>query len=267
VLISEPPQELSASATPSDSALLDWLRPGISRLMLEEIAANDYGEEIAEHLTAIEKQLSEAPLRGFLPWCPREVLELERFAEPDIPSRDDSATKRRRHWKRILACTLLLQSAATTPIESLESIDESFLDTSASTLIRLTQSAIAVSEDCPKQALSFMLWFIRELSYLPLRPFAAFCTLLLWLHWSPKLNCDAIVKLSQWIIDEEQQCRTSLSSEVASERWLVGLSIYEDRTGHREVWFRTAFPVMNAWDKCGSAVDELRKRVAAIDRD
>ncbi len=81
------PQHFS-SVRASESGLLHWLRPVISRKMLEEIAANDYGEEISDHLSAIERQLSDKPLKGLLGWCPGEVLQLERWNEPELASQE-----------------------------------------------------------------------------------------------------------------------------------------------------------------------------------
>jgi hypothetical protein len=202
-----PPKVLLSSAVPSGSALLDWLCSGVSRLMLEEIAANDYGEEVADHLAAIQKQLSDAPHIGPLPWCPREVLELERWSEPDIEFKDDPAARRHRHWKRLLSCTLLLQSAATTQVVDRFGPEDFFLDTSARTLLQLTRSAISVGEDGPKYALGFMLWLYQQLTYPPLIPFAAFCGLLLSLECRAEIDCDGVAELCQWVIDEERQYR------------------------------------------------------------
>ncbi len=72
---------LPAIATPSESVLLDWLKARVSRLMLEEIAANDWGRETAHNLAGIEMQLGDSAPLGPLPWFPLEVLELERWKE------------------------------------------------------------------------------------------------------------------------------------------------------------------------------------------
>ena len=259
---------LLSSTVPSRSALLDWLRPGVSRLMLEEIAANDAGEEVADHLAAIQKQLSDAPQIGPLPWCPREVLELERNdREPDIEFKDDLVARHHRHWKRLLACTLLLQSAATTQVVDRFGPEDFFLDTSAMTLIRLTRSVISIGEDGPRHALGFMLWLYQELTYPPLIPFAAFCGLLLWLECGAEIDCDGVAELSQWVIDEERQYRQMHASKVESERWLVGLSAYEDRLGYRGAWSQTASQALQRWEECGNAMGELRSRLAMMERD
>ena len=55
-----------SSIRASQSALLHWLKYVISRKMLEEIAANDYGRQVSDHLSALERQLSDKPIEGLL---------------------------------------------------------------------------------------------------------------------------------------------------------------------------------------------------------
>ena len=99
-------------AAPSDRALLEWIQAKVSRPMLEEISLNDYGEESADHLAGIQAQLTAHPPLGMLPWCPREVLELERWNDPDHPYMDKPPSGARGHIKRLLACTILLRNGA-----------------------------------------------------------------------------------------------------------------------------------------------------------
>ena len=66
---------------PSECGLLEWLRSRVSRLMLEEIAENDYGRDHAKHLAAIEAQLGDQPQLGFLPWHPWKCCHCERLAQ------------------------------------------------------------------------------------------------------------------------------------------------------------------------------------------
>jgi hypothetical protein len=58
------PLELFSPADSSESGLFEWLRQKISRKMLEEIAANDYSEEVSDHFAAIERQLSKDPAKA-----------------------------------------------------------------------------------------------------------------------------------------------------------------------------------------------------------
>ncbi len=73
---------LISRVQPDELELLDLLKTRVSRLMLEEIAANDNGEEIADHLAGIEAHIDE-PRPAELEWCPREVLQLQLWVEPD----------------------------------------------------------------------------------------------------------------------------------------------------------------------------------------
>jgi hypothetical protein len=96
---------LPTEMQPSDSDLLDWLRSRVSRPMLEEIARNDYEEEVTQHLDGIVAQLRANPPLGLLAWNPREVLELERWNEPT-----DDESMPASHLKRLMACTILLRN-------------------------------------------------------------------------------------------------------------------------------------------------------------
>ncbi len=223
-----PPKVLLESVSPSRSALLDWLRPQISQSMLEEIAAADYGEEVSDHIAGIERQLSDAPHSGLLPLNPLEVLQLTRWTDPDIGWGDMPPTGQRGHLKRLLACTLLLQSAASIKnVDSLNDEEEYMLDTSGGTLIQLVRSALAFSYEAQSFALGLMLWLLEELMYPPLRPFIAYCAFLLWLSCRGQhVSAESVQFVGDWVDAEEKHCRELLGSKVDSERWLVGLNIY-----------------------------------------
>jgi hypothetical protein len=45
-----------------------------------------------------------------------------------------------------------------------------------------------------------------------------------------------VAEVCQWCIAVEEQSRKALGTRVASELWLIGLSTYEDRKGHRGRW-------------------------------
>jgi hypothetical protein len=254
-----------SSIEASESGLLDWLRPVISRKMLEEIAANDYGEEVSEHLAAIERQLSDAPVTGLLGWCPREVLELERWNEPEVSPREQLPDTSYGHRRRLLACTLLLQSAASTKVTTTWKEENFFLDTSASTLIQLTRSAISLGNECPTRALGFLLWLYGAVRYPRLLPFIAFCALLLWLEGiGSQYGCGEIKEVWQWVLEVESRYRERYPSEVESELWLVGISSYEDRDGHRLRWFETAKEVLKKQAACLDEMNEILCRIERI---
>ena len=143
--------------------------------MLEEIAANDRGEDTAKNLAGIQAQLSPRPPLGLLPWWPREVLELERWSEPDRRHDGQPPSGERGHLKRLLACTVLLRNAAyvTSRPDPFDFDEEFFLETSAASVVRLTGRALALR--IPGGALGFLLWLFESQPYPGFQPFVAFC--------------------------------------------------------------------------------------------
>lgn len=227
----ELPEAILIVAHPSETALLEWVRSQVSEFELREIAANDYGEEVPEHLAGIKVQLSEAPELGLLPWCPREVLELERWQEPDR-SYDDSPPKGRMgHLKRLLACAILLRNAAY--ICNSNSVADGdtlfFLDTSAATALRLARSAISIGAEAIPLALGFVVWTHSQIDYPFLTPFITFAILLLVGAGSFKRLTDRDSEdLSQILVNEELRARLSLGEDVNNDKWLTGLNLYEE---------------------------------------
>ncbi len=245
-----------SSIRASKSALLDWLRYVISRKMLEEIAANDYGRQISDHVSALERQLSDTPIEGLLDWCPREVLELERWNEPEMTTQPATSATEYQHRKRLLACTILLQAGGSIG-RATNSEEEFFLETSASTLIQLTRSAFFLGHEALALTVSFLLWLYETVRYPRLRPFIAFCTFLLWLEdGGARYGCEAIRKTWQWVVEEELSYRQECPWEIESERWLVGISSYENAAKHRPRWFNTAKQILQKDTACA---DEKKK--------
>lgn len=249
----ELPSRVSDLAPASECGLLEWLRLRVSPLMLEEISENDRGDESAEHLAAIKTQLAGKPILGELPWCPLEVLELERWARPESAHG---------HIKRLLACTILLRNAAYIP----DSSEIDFVEGSASTLLRLACSAIALDpprpvpprrqrvraqrrdrpEEAPLLAFQFLLWFLKRQTHLEFRPFACFCALLLAVHTGVgEPTGEDLLELCRWVQIEEARSREALGDRVKSERWLIGLDWLEDSKGQREMWVNAASQILS----------------------
>jgi hypothetical protein len=181
---------------------------------------------------------------GLLAWRPLEVLELERWSEPEVNPQEQPGDTSYGHRKRLLACTLLLQSAASIGVTT-TSEENFFLDTSASTLIQLTRSVISLGNEGKTRALGFLLWLYGAVRYPRLLPFIAFCALLLWLEGDGgQYGCEAIKDVWQWVLEEESRYRERYPSQVESELWLVGISSYENRVGHRLRWFNTGKEVV-----------------------
>ena len=249
----ELPSRIGDLAPASECGLLEWLRIRVSALMLEEISENDRGDEAAKHLAALKTQLGGTkPPLGDLPWCPLEVLELERWAKPE---------SEQGHIKRLFACTILLRNAAYVPDPS--RVD--FVEASASSLLRLTCSAIALDpprplpprrqsirarrrdrrEETPLLALRFLLWFLEKQTHSEFRPFASFCVLLLAVHIGlGEPTGEDLLEVCRWVQNEEARRRAALGDRVKSERWLVGLDWLEDSKGQREVWLNATSQIL-----------------------
>jgi hypothetical protein len=223
------PKPLLSMVAPAETELLELIKANLSRLMLEEMAANDYGEEASEHLVAIQRQLGPNPPLGLLPWNPREVLELERWSEPDHNEEGSPPSGRHGHWKRLLASTILLRNGAYIEAPQHLSEESYFLDTSASTIVQLTRSAIALGSNTPSTALTFLLWLYEKPAYPGLIPFVAFGALLLatasGLHNSGDKE---ILEVCAWVNSEETSCRKAFAADDESGRWLIGLNSYEE---------------------------------------
>lgn len=230
------PKVLVKLGPPSKDDLLSALGARVSRSMLEEIAANDYGEEVPAHLAGIEAQIApNAPL-GKLDWCPREVLELQVWSEPD-----DDPDVMREHVKRMLACTILLRNAGCAVSES--PCQDFFLEVSANTVAQLIRSIMA---DTPIElsrtaGLGLLLWLYESQPFAPLQPFVAFGALILGASLAFGNATDSDVQTAyQWMNDVETRCRSVLSSGAQSERWLVGLNPYVDGNDGRMRWISAA---------------------------
>jgi len=229
------PKSLLAIAAPSEDALLKWIQAKVSPRMLEEISLNDFGEESAEHLAGIQAQLTAHPPLGMLSWFPREVLELERWNTPDQSHLDTPPSGTRGHVKRLLACTILLRNAAYVSSPRWGGEEDFFLQTSASTLNRLTQSALALQ--APELGLGFMLWLFEIQSHPALRPFTAFCALAFAAALGfGEASDQEIIGACDWVDAEEVRSRAELGKDVDSERWLIGINSYERSQDRQEDW-------------------------------
>ncbi len=201
--------------------------------MLEEISLNDCGEESPDHLAGIQAQLGPHPPLGLLPWYPREVLELERWQEPDKAYTDRPPSGERGHLKRLLACVILLRNGAYVSGRYGHSEEDFFLQTSAASLNQLTRSAIAI--EVPQLALGLILWLFQVQPHPGLRAFIAFRSLALASAMGfGEATEQEIVQICDWVDCEEKRCRQVLGDDADTQRWLIGLNSYEER--HSERW-------------------------------
>ena len=228
------PNDLLALAEPSETSLLEHLKAKVSRLMLEEISQNDYGEEAADHMAGIELQLDGSAEPTPLRWCPREVLELERWEEPADSGEGDAERFQRAHLKRLLACTILLRGASYPALVAQLADADFFLETSAASLVQLTRSVFALESGFETSTLAFLLWLYQRQPYPHLQPFVAFCALLFAAALPERRDVD-LAAIYEWVEAVEARCRLELGRDV-SGNWLSGLNSYEDDTEQRKRW-------------------------------
>jgi tetratricopeptide (TPR) repeat protein len=121
---------------PDAEGLFDHLRSEIPRASLQAIAALDYGMDTPEHLAVLTDLCASGLLpvvRGTLPWHPREVLELSRWARGE----------RVDHQARALATTIL----SFLPGQEL-----------TDTVPYLVESALVLGEPVPALAEGMLAW-------------------------------------------------------------------------------------------------------------
>jgi hypothetical protein len=171
-----------------------------------------------------------------LPWCPREVLELDRWNEPDLGYQGKPPSGERGQLKRLLACTILLRNGAYVSTQDALFEEEFFLKTSATSLVQLTRSGLALG--IPEPALGFILWLFDAQLHPALRPFTAFCALALVVAAGFGAASDKeIAEVCDWVDAEEEKSREVLGEEVDSAQWLIGLNSYEGLSDRNEWWF------------------------------
>lgn len=201
--------------------------------MLEEISANDYGQNLIENLAGIQAQLKPNPPLGLLPWWPREVLELERWSDPDRSHPDKPPSGERGHVKRLLACLILLRNGAHINGAPALSDEDFFLQTSAASLIGFSGSALALN--VPKPALGFLLWLFNLQTHPSLRPFIAFSALMLAAAFGfDEMSEQNTIQICNWVDAAERRSRRALGDAVDSEQWLIGINSYEHK--YRNNW-------------------------------
>lgn len=140
---------------PCPQSLLDLAMTHVDSSMLLDIAKADYGMDVNKHY----KALTDIYRGGITPrhghWHPREVLELTRWSEPDQPHHPDDAVGARGHWMRLFACTVLLRTDRLPECRNqLPGLD--------STIIQLTESAIALGPKVVRKAISLLAWYLLE---------------------------------------------------------------------------------------------------------
>ena len=147
------------------------------------------------------------------------------------------------HLQRTFACFLLLRNCG--HFRQVKRMDEAefFLQTSAATLLRLTESSVALDRECQEHTLCFLIWLYDAQLHSAFRPFTTLCTVLLAIHLGTPAEFHR-QSLSNWVYEEETSCRSRLDPrDINPDRWLFGLNSYE-RPDRRRKWREFAVPIL-----------------------
>ncbi len=208
---------------PSETALLDWLRPRIDDSCLAEISAADYGQVYADHLRALRRFRDLNELAVPLPWCPREVLELMRWSEPDVPAWKPGSVGRRGHLIRAFCCTALLKAAD-------EPENRLYFHAENTTLIQFVASGLRLGREASDKARRFLSWLVLRLPDDHEEfPFFTFALVLLCAAlFEPGREDEAdLVQLAAWVVAEEARARQMSVPLLVSDDWLLGLTNFD----------------------------------------
>ncbi len=266
-----PPAALLAIAPPSETELLDFLRTKVSNEMIHDICLRDYGEDIEAHLVGVLKQLAPKPELGLLPWHPREVLELERWEEPDESWNNRPPTGMTGHWKRLFACTILLRNVAVVSPDDSDGDDETgdfFIEKSAATILQLVRSSFALGGEVTRLAMGFLLWLHDKQSLPMLRPFVSFGVLILDIYCKDPMDPN-LLDTCEWVEEDEKLARAELGeNDIHSAKWLVGLNYQEDNRDRFKLWTEALEQAITArtgqfTPEAEAALQRMRGRLSA----
>ncbi len=236
------PATLLAIAPPSETTLLDFVRTKVSKEMIHDICLRDWGRDIEVHEAALLRQLAPEPGLGLLPWHPREVLELERWEEPDERRNDRPPTGITGYRKRLFACTILLRNVAFVSRGDFDGdvyTGKFFIATSAATILQLVRSSVALGGEVTPLAISFLLWLHDKQGLPILRPFISFGVLLLDTYCKDPMDPN-LLETCKWVEEDEELARADLGDdEIHSAKWLVGLNYQEDSLKRSRLWTET----------------------------
>lgn len=192
---------------PNGRLLIDRLGSQIDDLMLCEIAAADYSQNLDANLAALKKMRDE----GFVPdhhWIPLEVLKLIRWSEP---INNDN----RSHWMRAFCCASLLHTAIEKDIYVLREANETVIILLSS----VNELGIGLHEEAGSLFSSLVKHgtdkgFGNEDAFLGIAILE--CALSI-----KRVSDDEIIALCKWIVDREEAQDCSWAFD---ERWLLRIT-------------------------------------------
>lgn len=204
--------------------------------LLNEIAAADYGREVNEHLIRLRQIRDGGPTLLQMRWYPREVLELIRWSEPELPDWTPGLSGTRGHWLRAFSCSALLRAAG-------ESENADLRVGWNQTLIQLIDSLRAIGPELYRPAAAFLAWLIpKAQSEGDTEELGFFMIGLLWLALHMRAADEVVIGLSESAIAAAER-QIQINSGRWSDRWLLGTTTYDLRHA--------------SWEKLGLSLTEM----------
>jgi hypothetical protein len=212
-------------------ALVRRLSAEIDDAMIADMAALDYGRDIAANAAALRDIRDSGRIPAPLPWVPREVLELTRWWRPDLEPLP--ADRRRGHRLRAFACAALLKGSG-------ESANRELCEGQNQTVVRLLTSLDALDDGHEPAAIAMLFWLIGRLApenrspgdfewYYEDRAFLGVAILWLGTRTRPRLSDAAIVALAEWLADSEHHhnSRRNHAYGLPPGPWLLGSTSHD----------------------------------------
>jgi len=111
--------------------------------------------------------------------------------------------------------------------------DTDFVEAGIRSLIRLTESAIALGEEASQLALEMLTWFADQKKLPDVYPFACFCVVRLRMH----LGQGDAAELRAWVEEKEAKAATALGpGYLWGDQWLARLSVYAETDCAKWAW-------------------------------
>lgn len=209
---------------PDPDALLRQLAPRIDDIMLREIAACDYGYDVDRRF-ALLTGARDALVVDVADFGLREVLDLTKWSEPDVPEMRGGAKGKRGHWMRAFACAALLRGYGAPG-----GADHAFGTNDA--LIQLVASLDSLDAGLEPHAASAVAWSVGALGETCPDEMAFFGVALLWFALRTGARDEMIAAVCAWTEREAQRAAAHAAERGrTSERWLVGVAAYGQRNG------------------------------------
>ena len=176
-----PINDLLRSFDPSDSALLDWIKPHLDDNNLWRMASDGTPDQ-ENYFHALKRIQQGEPIPVPLFWVPLEILNLNRWREPDgyeLPNGlkhcdlTSSPERTREHLERAFCCAVLLKAA-----DEPETRGNIFGENDA--MIQLLASVLYLGQEASRNMLRLLCWRVLRMpeGYEDL-PFFAMAVLLL----------------------------------------------------------------------------------------